>query len=237
MYCSACNLEYSEQLKFCKQCGRALVQDVASSSTPLSCCTRCGARVVPNENFCQQCGARTKSRIEDTSIGACMRCGVNWRSAWLFCRHCGLDRDTALGFGAQVPPLEVVPTVTTMEAVNVAKLEREQSGGVLLTCPRCKAEITEYTQFCEICGQGLNGLIERRDTSRDTSRDVRPSVSQPDNTTHPADAEAHVTTLESLQAVSSRSPLSPQDEITKLEDADVTDLFFDLTERAVVSLE
>src|SRR5678809_488343 len=131
MYCSVCNLEYPEQLKFCKQCGRALLQDVPSSVTSVNCCTRCGARVVPHENFCQQCGARTRSRIEDTTIGACTRCGIHWRSAWLFCRNCGLDRDNALGFGSQIPPpLEVVPTVTSMEAVRLPKAVDVQPGDV-----------------------------------------------------------------------------------------------------------
>lgn len=108
-----------------------MVQDQPSSVTSVNCCTRCGARVVPHENFCQQCGARTRSRIEDTTIGACTRCGVHWRSAWLFCRNCGLDRDNALGFGSQVPPpLEVVPTVSNMEAVRLPKGVEEPLGEV-----------------------------------------------------------------------------------------------------------
>lgn len=159
MYCSACNLEYSEQLKFCKQCGHALVNEPKAISAPLNCCTRCGSRLVPGEHFCQQCGARIKSRIDDTTIGACASCGDRWRSAWLFCRSCGLDRDQALGFEstAQPPPHEVVPTVT-METVAVSAPSSDSISDGSLRCPRCSAELRPYSQFCEICGHGVGGV-------------------------------------------------------------------------------
>ncbi len=159
MYCSACNLEYSEQLKFCKQCGHALVDEPKAISAPLNCCTRCGSRLVPGEHFCQQCGARIKSRIDDTTIGACASCGDRWRSAWLFCRSCGLDRDQALGFEsvAHPPPNEVVPTVT-METVAVSAPSSDAISDGSLRCPRCSAELGAYSQFCDICGHGVSGV-------------------------------------------------------------------------------
>ena len=158
MYCSACNLEYSEQLKFCKQCGHALVDEPKAISAPLNCCTRCGSRLVPGEHFCQQCGARIKSRIDDTTIGACASCGDRWRSAWLFCRSCGLERDQALGFEstAHPPPHEVVPTVT-METVAVSAPSSDSISDGSLRCPRCSAELGAYSQFCDICGHSVSG--------------------------------------------------------------------------------
>ncbi len=159
MYCSACNLEYSEQLKFCKQCGQGLVHEPKGASTPVNCCTRCGSRLVAGEHFCQQCGARVKSRIEETTIGACSSCGVRWRSAWLFCRSCGLDRDQALRFEATLPPPpnEVVPTVT-METIAVSVPRGDSISDASLKCPRCSAELGPYAQYCEICGNGVSGV-------------------------------------------------------------------------------
>lgn len=198
MYCSACNLEYSEQLKFCKQCGKALVQDVPSSATSVNCCTRCGARVVAHENFCQQCGARTRSRIEDTTIGACTRCGTHWRSAWLFCRNCGLDRDNALGFGSQAPPLEVVPTVTNMEAVRLPKAIEVQPGDAGLT----------------------GGSPEVLDVPEMPSANARQSPAP----LHVVDAETYVPTLETPIPLGESPPLTPQDEITKIEDENMPEI-------------
>lgn len=156
MYCSACNLQYSDHLRYCKQCGHPLVRETAESPAPSRCCTRCGARVSSRENFCQQCGARLRVRSEDTTIGACSSCGTAWRSAWLYCRSCGLDRDHALQFNiAPSPPEQAVPTIS-MEPVSVDK-GLETIVEAVLRCGRCGAEALPYAQYCEICGYSLTG--------------------------------------------------------------------------------
>ena len=198
-----------------------MVQDVPSSATAVNCCTRCGARVVPHENFCQQCGARTRSRIEDTTIGACTKCGTHWRSAWLFCRNCGLDRDNALGFGSQALPLEVVPTVTSMEAVRVPKVVEVPPGDVRRTCPRCAVEITGDTQFCEICGQGLGAASPE---ARSVPDIPQANARQSSDTLHVVDAETYVPTLEMAIPLGESPPLAPQDEVTKIEDENVAEV-------------
>ncbi len=151
MYCSACKLEFPDNLNFCKQCGRPLVVQPEDSSTLSKCCTRCGARVVAGESFCQQCGARAKTKTQDTTIGACQQCSTPWRSAWLYCRNCGLDRDRALDLGAMPAiPDQSAQTMTT-EVVSIHARVEDDS----LRCPRCEANATPYAQFCEVCGQSL----------------------------------------------------------------------------------
>lgn len=183
MYCSACHLEYSDPLKFCKQCGRSLVRRAEEPAAASRCCTRCGARVIPGENFCQQCGARLQVRSEDTTIGACAGCSTPWRSAWLYCRTCGTDREHALQFNsAPAPPEQSVPTVTmeavsaesiaaetfyapeTNPSINLDALVREATGDAL-RCGRCGAEALPYAQFCEICGASLTSGDLRRGVS------------------------------------------------------------------------
>jgi hypothetical protein len=105
MYCAACDLHYPDHLKFCQHCGKTLgpptltpaakAVDLGESAQSI-CCTRCGARSVLAENFCQQCGARLNSRSDETTVGTCSKCGTLWQSTWLHCRTCGLDRDRAL---------------------------------------------------------------------------------------------------------------------------------------------
>lgn len=214
MYCSACHMEYSDPLKYCKQCGRGLVRRAEDQAAPSRCCTRCGARAVPGENFCQQCGARLRVRSEDTTIGACVGCGTPWRSAWLYCRDCGTAREHALQFkSAPAPPEQAVPTVT-MDAVSADSIAAEtvyvpetnpvidlnvmvrEATGDVLRCARCGAEALPYAQFCEICGAGLgNGSApERQDDAPAPLFSEVPSETPGPGTQ--TDAEAFQRTLE-----------------------------------------
>src|SRR4029078_12494325 len=92
----------------------------------------------------------------------CFRCGTLWRSAWLYCRSCGLDRDHALELvSAPALPDDVVPTVG-MDAIVVAPKSQESSKTPMSIddgprCPRCSAETLPDAQFCEDCGQNLDG--------------------------------------------------------------------------------
>lgn len=216
MYCSACHMEYSDPLKYCKQCGRGLVQRAEDQAAPSRCCTRCGARAVPGENFCQQCGARLRVRSEDTTIGACVGCGTPWRSAWLYCRDCGTDREHALQFkSAPAPPEQAVPTVT-MEAVSADSIAAEnvyvpetnpvidldamvrEATGDVLRCARCGAEALPYAQFCEICGAGLgNGSApEPQDNARTSAPFSSSASTEAPDPGAQTDAEANQRTLE-----------------------------------------
>lgn len=185
MYCSACKLQFPDNLNFCKQCGRPLVVQPEDSATLSKCCTRCGARVVAGENFCQQCGARAHTKTQDTTIGACQQCSTPWRSAWLYCRNCGLDRDRALQLSA-VPalPQQSTPTLTT-EVVSLSS----KTGESALLCPRCNAEATPYAQFCDVCGQSLS------------SRRIEPIAVD-------EDGEVHLNTLEVPAAPATPQPIT-----------------------------
>lgn len=144
MYCNACNLEYSDELKFCRSCGQPLVRNPGEPVTESLCCTRCGARLVRGEKGCQLCGARTGALGQETVTGSCHNCGTYWRSSWLFCKRCGLDRDRALQLTlAAASKTSAFNAGVTREIVADANAPR---------CSYCGAEIMPHSHFCENCG-------------------------------------------------------------------------------------
>ncbi|NDC39269.1 MAG: zinc-ribbon domain-containing protein, partial [Proteobacteria bacterium] len=112
------------------------------------CCTRCGARFVSGENFCQQCGCKLSQRSQETVVGGCYGCGTPWRSGWLYCRKCGLDRDQAL-IGPVSASAEGVSSVATPGVDEPEEVER-------VPCPSCGKEIRPYSRFCEACGGSIS---------------------------------------------------------------------------------
>lgn len=151
MYCTACNLEYSEELKFCRECGQPLVRDLNEPATESLCCTRCGARLVRGEKNCQLCGAQVGAARQETVTGSCYNCGTYWRSSWLYCKRCGLDHDRALQLevqaGAKASAASLAVTLEELPAVK-----RTQ-------CVYCGASPSPHSHFCENCGMRLTGAI------------------------------------------------------------------------------
>lgn len=154
MFCQKCNLHYHDHLSFCRRCGQPLARSTSDHAVDSHCCTRCGARVVRGENFCQQCGNRISVALQDTVIGACTHCGTSWRSGWLFCKNCGLDRKRALLLSTSTPaaaPSFPGPKLNGQEQHNdppeIAKLN----------CHFCGAEAKPYSRFCESCGKRIDG--------------------------------------------------------------------------------
>ncbi len=146
MFCATCNLEYPDHLNFCRRCGQTLVRALGERATESVCCTRCGARVIHGEKFCQHCGTRVGSAGQETVVGICQNCNTYWRSGWQYCKSCGVDSEQALQ-----------PNATPTHQQNVAKrntLETELPD-TRIPCPYCEAATQPFSLFCDNCGMRL----------------------------------------------------------------------------------
>lgn len=150
MFCQKCSLHYPDHLSFCRRCGQSLVHSNAETSVESHCCTRCGARVIRGENFCQHCGNRASVALQETVIGACYHCGTSWRSGWIYCKNCGLDRKRALLLSTSTPSPGGPTAGTPQQAEDVPEITKTN-------CKSCGAEAKPYSRFCEACGHDLVG--------------------------------------------------------------------------------
>src|SRR5262249_44542229 len=168
MYCAACNLNYADQLNFCRRCGQPLGRSASEPVMDTVCCTRCGARTVRGEKFCQHCGARVVAPTPETVIGACYHCGTSWRTGWLFCKTCGLDRDRALLLPTSMP--------VTPSAAQMAVPEAEQMPEIVkVFCKRCGASAKPFSRYCETCGNTLD-LSKEASPKEPASEEVEKTV-------------------------------------------------------------
>ncbi|MFN0112954.1 MAG: SUMF1/EgtB/PvdO family nonheme iron enzyme [Blastocatellia bacterium] len=168
MFCQKCSLHYPDHLSFCRRCGQTLVHSNAETIIESHCCTRCGARVVRGENFCQHCGNRAGVAMQETVIGACYHCGASWRSGWIFCKNCGLDRKRALLLSTSAPLSGSLgaDVVQQEEFTEIAKIN----------CPACGAEAKPYSKFCEVCGSGLTAASNPKTTEPTSSATPLPNA-------------------------------------------------------------
>ena len=142
MFCATCNLEYPDHLNFCRRCGQTLVRALNERATESVCCTRCGARVVHGEKFCQHCGMRVGAVTQETVVGVCQHCDTYWRNSWQYCKSCGVDREQALQLNQAV----IGQNVIQRTAIEVEPLEPRRN------CPHCSAAAPPFSLFCENCG-------------------------------------------------------------------------------------
>src|SRR5262245_54130432 len=149
MYCAACNLNYADHLNYCRRCGQPLARSASEPIIDTVCCTRCGARTVRGEKFCQHCGARGVAATPETVIGACYHCGTSWRSGWLFCKTCGLDRDRALLLPTAMPTASSAEETAISEADELPEIAK-------VFCKRCGASAKPFSRYCETCGNTLD---------------------------------------------------------------------------------
>lgn len=172
MYCQKCSLHYPDHLNFCRRCGQTLVRSNAETATESVCCTRCGARGVRGENFCQHCGNRIGITLQETVIGACYHCGTSWRSGWLFCKTCGLDRKRALLLSTSTPSAESL-------SGNLSQQAGEFTETSSIHCQSCGVEAKPYSRFCEACGNKLDGGKSEQPASVQTNVQANPKVETP----------------------------------------------------------
>ncbi|MBS1789893.1 MAG: SUMF1/EgtB/PvdO family nonheme iron enzyme [Acidobacteria bacterium] len=167
MFCQKCSLHYPEHLSFCRRCGQTLVHSNAETSIESQCCTRCGARVIRGENFCQHCGNRVSVALQETVIGACYHCGTSWRSGWIYCKNCGLDRKRALLLSTSTPSPGGANSGISQQLEEFPELSK-------INCKSCGAEAKPYSKFCEACGANLVG------SSRNKAESVPSAVTTKD---------------------------------------------------------
>lgn len=184
MFCQKCNLHYPDHLSFCRRCGQPLSHSTAEQTVDSHCCTRCGARVVRGENFCQQCGNRIGVALQDTVIGACYHCGTSWRSGWLFCKNCGLDRKRALLLSTSLPSSSLSPAGAK---ANLIEPSEGFSEIAKVNCQFCGAEAKPYSRFCESCGRRIDGTGAEKPVVKPVEMPLRtpreqspPALGQPD---------------------------------------------------------
>ncbi len=170
MICATCNLHYPDHLNYCRRCGNPLIDSTGEPVIEALCCTRCGARFVLGENFCQQCGCRLGQRSQETVVGGCYGCGTAWRSGWLYCRKCGLDRDQALmgPVSASAGGVSPVPLPGELDEDPVEKVP----------CPACGVTIKPYSRFCEACGASISPYSRPISTSLNANE---PDVAEGEN--------------------------------------------------------
>ena len=189
MYCAACNLNYPDHLRFCRRCGQPLANSASDPILDTVCCTRCGARTVKGEKFCQQCGNGVVTGAPETVVGACYHCGTSWRSGWLFCKTCGLDRDRALLLPTSMPAAS--SAAETSLAVDEAMPEI-----VKVFCKRCGAASKPFSRYCETCGNTLDLSSEEAPEKEPAEGEVEKTVITGKLTVPPA-AAAFRTTIPS----------------------------------------
>jgi gamma-glutamyl hercynylcysteine S-oxide synthase len=181
MYCVACNLHYPDHLSFCRRCGQALARSANEAPVESACCTRCGARVVRGEKFCQHCGFRFGVAGPETVIGACYHCGTSWRTGWLFCKNCGLDRDRALLLSTSTPFAASAP-------LKKSGAPEELPEAVKVRCKHCGAEAKPYSRFCEACGRSINNTDALTPPTTSANAATPPQVESPPSP-HPTEAD------------------------------------------------
>lgn len=204
MYCAACNLSYPDHLSFCRRCGQPLARSASDPVMDTICCTRCGARTVKGENFCQECGNRVVANAQETVVGACYHCGTSWRSGWLFCKTCGLDRDRALLLPTSMPAATAAAQTLVTEVEGVTEI-------VKLFCKRCGAAAKPYSRFCETCGNTI-GLPKEAPAEELAEGEMRSGVNTGKLPVPPASAAFRTQTdspSSRLQAPPSDSGQSP----------------------------
>jgi formylglycine-generating enzyme required for sulfatase activity len=160
MFCATCNLEYPEHLNFCRRCGQTLVRALGERATESVCCTRCGARVIHGEKFCQHCGTRVGAVAQETVVGLCRNCETYWRNSWQFCKSCGVDRQQALHLNP--------PTVGQRAPVEIEPAEPRSP------CPYCHVATQPFSLFCENCGMRLAAASESAEPI--TEKEAQPQL-------------------------------------------------------------
>lgn len=88
MFCSRCNTEFEEGLRYCKWCGQPLTKTSRETGELLRC-PACGDAVRNNWAFCKSCGGRLAAAIEQLAVTECPQCNALVESSQATCTACG----------------------------------------------------------------------------------------------------------------------------------------------------
>lgn len=95
LHCSACGAQFTNETKFCPECGRKInhcskcfadIPDDAVSCTECGTevsmtCSGCGQAISPNTKFCPECGQLLAKK--------CPKCNTSYKGSPKFCPECG----------------------------------------------------------------------------------------------------------------------------------------------------
>lgn len=189
--CPKCGNEVQDDAVFCDQCGTRLPEKTASTpeqpsvapaATPEPAvpaaapaqtaaevtCPACGARNLPGEAFCQDCGAKLAAPTPvaaapetassaPVAAGVCPDCGASTAPDEEFCFACGADLASARARvssqqGTPMPAVETAQPAASVEPQPVVAQAPEAKAAV---CQTCGAEVKDGDAFCEACGAAL----------------------------------------------------------------------------------
>jgi ketosteroid isomerase-like protein len=132
-YCTPCDLEYPDTSRFCKSCGKQVVEKPSGSLEP-SVCPSCGAAVQSRWRFCKQCA----HVLDETTI-------VRPRASPL---------PQAQGVGSPAATV-IAPPPTPLPPVTVAVPPKQEE------CRACRHLSKPGSEKCEACGAPVGSYARK----------------------------------------------------------------------------
>ncbi|GEM_PF-1237765 len=179
MYCERCNVEFPENLRYCKWCGEALIERVRATGD-LPSCPHCGEGVKVGWAFCRSCGARLTASVQ--AIPVCQHCGAVVDPAAGVCNQCGKNVAGAIIYKQETAaPHQAEHCPTCGERIDAGLLYCKACGSpiysgtapfgaVAVTCRVCDAYNPAGSTACRVCGESL---VES--TTKEYDRPVKPA--------------------------------------------------------------
>lgn len=210
MYCERCNVEFPENLRYCKWCGEALIERVRATGD-LPSCPHCGEGIKVGWAFCRSCGARLTASVQaipvcqhcgavvDPAAGACGQCGRNVAGAIIYKQESGLPHQA-----------EHCPTCGERLDPGVLYCKGCGSpvysgtapfGAVAVTCRVCDAYNPAGSTVCRVCGESLVEPV-----TREYDRPVKPASPTLVDSTDLPDALPFIEDTNKKGAVEMESP-------------------------------
>jgi formylglycine-generating enzyme required for sulfatase activity len=168
MHCDRCNVDFPEELRYCKWCGEALV-DRPRVTSELHSCPSCSAAIQPGWTFCKSCGERLQSVAREAGGAACPGCGAETEAGAPKCLRCG--EDLTGGRAGKIAPDSADTSVITAcsscgERLDTGSLyckgcgsavytEKTPFGGSALLCGACNSYSPLGSRVCRVCGAPL----------------------------------------------------------------------------------
>jgi len=87
--CDSCNAEFSEENKFCTECGKPVENVSENDENPSDqkvICPKCHAEMAHGIKFCEECGTKIESQVNHTT---CPKCYEEVAAGETFCTKCG----------------------------------------------------------------------------------------------------------------------------------------------------
>lgn len=160
--CQRCNLNFSDNLKFCESCGSALVEPSTQSTGSLRC-PACGEPAKSGWRFCVKC--RTQLPATTGDLAQANRPAPSPT----------LQLKSPLVSNVTRQPAEQIPAASPQASLNAQRTSASQEATVSnpqirVRCRKCKKLVEEDAEFCEFCGAPM---------FEDTASETTQTSSQP----------------------------------------------------------